>query len=123
MIPALAQPAPSSDTADADAALRRVGVDPGAVRAALALFPVARVDVFGSVLTEGFGEHSDIDLLVEFRPDFRRTWGDMLRIEDAVEAVARRKIHATSRRGVEQSANPVRRELILGSARPLHVAP
>lgn len=110
------------DTSEADAALRRAGIDPDAVRMALAGFPLARVDLFGSILGPEFGEGSDVDFLVDIRPEDLPPWGDFSELEAALLAVLRRRPHLTTRRSVEHGRNPVRRQAILGSARPLHVA-
>ena len=43
---------------------------------------IVRLSLFGSVLREDFGPHSDVDVLVEFEPDVVVTLLDMARMED-----------------------------------------
>jgi predicted nucleotidyltransferase len=44
-------------------------IDRGAIRAFCERHHIARLALFGSALREDFGADSDVDVLVEFRPD------------------------------------------------------
>ena len=44
-------------------------------------------DLFGAGLGDAFGPESDVDLLVAFRSDVRRTLLDRVSIQDELEAV------------------------------------
>ena len=82
---------------------------------------VRELAVFGSVLRPDFGPASDIDLLVTFAPD--ATWSlidhEQMR-QDLVDIVGR-DVDLVSRVGIERSANWIRRQMILETARPLDV--
>ena len=77
---------------------------------------IARLAVFGSALREDFGPTSDVDLLVRFHETTRPTLLDMSRMETELQAILGREVDLVSWRGIERSANPVRRKAILETA-------
>jgi predicted nucleotidyltransferase len=81
---------------------------------------VQELALFGSILRDDFGPDSDVDVLVTFAPG--ADWGllDHVRMEQELEALLGRKVDLLSRRAVERSANPIRRQQILGSARSIY---
>jgi uncharacterized protein len=83
---------------------------------------VVELALFGSVLRDDFGPDSDVDVLVTFAPDARRTLFDLARMRDELRAVFGRDVDLVSRRGVETSRNYLRRQAILSSAEPVYVA-
>ena len=76
---------------------------------------------FGSLLRSDFGPSSDVDLLVTFEPDAAWSLIDHERMEEELTDIIGRRVDLVSRRGLEQSANWIRREMILATARPLDV--
>lgn len=78
--------------------------------------------LFGSVLREDFGPDSDVDVLISFEGDSHWTLFDLVDMKDELEALFGRRVDLLTRRGVEQSHNPIRREAILSSAVELDVA-
>ena len=83
---------------------------------------ITEMAVFGSVLREDFGEDSDVDVLVTFAPEARWSLFDLVTMQDELKAILGREVDLMTRKGVEQSHNPIRREVILGSARPIFQA-
>jgi uncharacterized protein len=83
---------------------------------------ITELSAFGSVLREDFGPESDIDLLVTFAPDTHWTLFDMARMRDELARLFGRKVDLVTRRGVETSRNPIRREAILSSAEVIYAA-
>jgi predicted nucleotidyltransferase len=83
---------------------------------------IAELSAFGSVLREDFGPESDIDLLVTFKPDAGWTLFDMARMRDELVRLLGREVDLVSRRGVETSRNPIRRDAILSSAEVIYAA-
>lgn len=83
---------------------------------------IADLYLFGSALRDDFGADSDLDLLVVF--DAEACWSllDLVAMEDELSAIVGRPVDLVTRASIEHSANPYRREAILGSARKLHVA-
>jgi predicted nucleotidyltransferase len=83
---------------------------------------ISELSAFGSVLREDFGPESDIDLLVTFAPETHWTLFDMARMRDELVRLLGREVDLISRRGVETSRNPIRREAILSSAEVIYAA-
>ncbi len=56
-------------------------------------YGVDRLDAFGSVLREDFdAEHSDIDLLVQFKPEAAADFGHFLDLKQALECLFQRPV-------------------------------
>ena len=77
---------------------------------------VTEFALFGSVLRDDFGPDSDIDVLVSFRPEAHRTLPDLAEMQEELESIIGRKVDLLTRRGVERSRNPLRRQAILSTA-------
>jgi hypothetical protein len=76
--------------------------------------------VFGSVLRADFNTESDIDVLLQFRPDVHRTLFDLATMSEELEAVLGRKVDLLTRKSVEDSPNYIRRKSILASAQVIY---
>lgn len=83
---------------------------------------IARLELFGSALGDDFGPASDVDILVSFLPDADWSLVDHVRMERELSELLGRKADLVSRRAVERSGNPIRRESILRSAREIYAA-
>ncbi|HEX2643335.1 MAG TPA: nucleotidyltransferase domain-containing protein [Thermoanaerobaculia bacterium] len=83
---------------------------------------INELSVFGSALRADFRTDSDIDLLASFDPEAHWTLFDMARMREELIGLLGREVDLVSRRGVEASRNPIRREAILSSARPIYAA-
>lgn len=53
---------------------------------------VRKLSLFGSVLTDRFRRDSDVDILVEFEPDARITYFDLVGMEEELSEVFGRKV-------------------------------
>jgi len=82
---------------------------------------VAELALFGSVLRGDFRPDSDVDVLVTFDPESRRTLFEMVDMQDELSALLGRPVDLVSRRGVESSRNYLRRKAILSSAETIYV--
>ena len=82
---------------------------------------VSGLSLFGSVLREDFGPSSDVDLLVTFEPGASWSLVDHVRMEEELAEIIGRTVDLVSRAGLEQSANWIRRQAILDTARPFDV--
>jgi hypothetical protein len=81
---------------------------------------VAKLWLFGSVLSERFTPESDLDVLVSFAPDAPWTLFDLVRMREELAGMAGRPVDLMEREVVDRSANYLRRAEILSSARLLH---
>ena len=86
-------------------------------------FHVRRLDVFGSAARAADFDpaRSDLDFLVEFAGE-----GDELTrfvdFKEALEALLARRVDLVDRKGVEASANYIRKRHILTGAEPVYAA-
>lgn len=83
---------------------------------------VVELALFGSVLRDDFSPDSDVDVLVRFDPEARHSLFDMVRMGDELSSILGREVDLVSRRGVETSRNPLRRQAILESAEVIYAA-
>lgn len=77
---------------------------------------IVELALFGSVLRDDFGPHSDVDVLVRFDAEAHHTLFDMVRMQEQLKAIFGREVDLISRRGIESSRNYLRRKAILESA-------
>ncbi|HSM25666.1 MAG TPA: nucleotidyltransferase domain-containing protein [Anaerolineaceae bacterium] len=77
---------------------------------------IIRLEIFGSAIRDDFNEESDIDLLVEYHPDFHRTLVDMEEMQKEIEEIFNRPVDLITRNSIERSQNPYKRQNILGQA-------
>ena len=80
---------------------------------------IVELSLFGSVLRDDFQPESDIDVLVSFAPDARRTLFDLVRIEDELADILGRKVDLVERDAVE---NRYFREVLELTQRELYAA-
>ena len=83
---------------------------------------IRELALFGSALRDDFGPESDVDLLVTFDPGARWTLFDMVHMREELTTLLGREVDLVSRRGIEGSRNPIRREAILSSAEVIYAA-
>jgi predicted nucleotidyltransferase len=83
---------------------------------------IVELSLFGSVLREDFRPESDVDVLVTFAPEARRSLFDMVRMQNELEAILGRKVDLVERKAVEESENYIRRKRILSDLVPVYVA-
>ena len=81
---------------------------------------VAELGLFGSVLRPDFGPESDVDVLVTFAPDSRRSLFDLVEMQEELASLFGRRVDLLTRPGVEQSRNKSRRKEILETARAIY---
>ena len=81
---------------------------------------VQELSLFGSVLTEAFNENSDIDMLVKFSKDARRTLFDVVTMECEMQDMLKRKVDLVMKDGIAASKNIRRKNEILSSAKVVY---
>ena len=77
---------------------------------------VRELALFGSVLQPEFRPDSDIDVLITISPDAKASLFDFVRMKNELTGILGREVDLVSRRGLEHSANYLRRDAILESA-------
>jgi predicted nucleotidyltransferase len=77
---------------------------------------VTEFSLFGSVVRDDFGPDSDVDVMVRFADDADWSLFDEVHMEDELVQIFGRDVDLLTRRAVERSRNPVRRESILTNA-------
>ncbi|WP_353671880.1 nucleotidyltransferase family protein [Synechocystis sp. LKSZ1] len=76
--------------------------------------------LFGSVLRDDFCSESDIDVMVQFHPEAHPTLFDLSEMEDELKTLFQRDVDLVTRKGIEASRNPLRRQAILRSAQVIY---
>jgi len=114
--------APGVDTEMARA-LSRLALAPGVVAAFARSHHIMRLELFGSVLGDGFGAESDVDVLVTYEPEHTPSLLDLADHEVELSALLRRPVDLVSRAGLEASSNERRRHQILTSTKTLYARP
>ena len=97
-----------------------ISVDPVAMAQLCREFGVARLSAFGSAVRDDFDvERSDVDLLVEFRPEARAGLLALVRLEDKLTELFDRQVDLLTPDGLSKYL----RNEVLASAEPLYVSP
>lgn len=95
-------------------------LDEAAITHACRLYGVARLSVFGSVLTPEFDPvRSDVDLLVEFEHGRENLFHDYFDLKDALEEIVGRPVDLVDAAAV---ANPYFKAAVLASAQEFYAA-
>jgi len=79
---------------------------------------IQELALFGSALTESFGEHSDLDVLVTFKPQARPGFLTLARVQRELEQLFRRRVDLVPKGGLK----PAIRDAVLTSAQKLYEA-
>jgi len=81
---------------------------------------VVELSLFGSILRSDFHHHSDIDFLITFSQNSDWSLLDHIQMEQELAAIVQRDVDLVSKRAIEQSKNPIRRQEILSTARVIY---
>ncbi len=77
---------------------------------------VKELAFFGSVLRDDFDfSKSDIDILVLFSDKAHASLFDLVEMKEELENLFKREVDLVSKRGIERSSNPIRKEAILNN--------
>jgi predicted nucleotidyltransferase len=100
----------------------RIQLDPDAVKRLCQKWGILRMELFGSVLTEEFSGHSDVDVMVTFAPDVHFDLPSYQELQCDLADLFGRRVDLVTRRAVERDRNPHRRKAILAAAEELYAA-
>jgi hypothetical protein len=81
---------------------------------------IARLELFGSALSDDFQDGSDVDLLATLRNDARPTLLDWADMQEKLSEMFGRPVDLVSRRAIERSRNRYRKRSILSTASPIY---
>jgi uncharacterized protein len=82
---------------------------------------VSRLELFGSALRGELRAESDVDLLCTVRPGVKCGLLEWVAMKLELERIFNRQVDLVSRRAIERSRNPYRRESLLAHTLPLYV--
>jgi len=99
-----------------------LGISPEKIVEFCRRWKISRLAVFGSALRGYLRADSDIDLLATFASDADWSMFDHYRMEDELVAMLGREVDLVSKEAIEESANPIFRREILGSAKEIYAA-
>jgi predicted nucleotidyltransferase len=81
---------------------------------------ISKLELFGSVLRDDFGPHSDVDVMATFAEGSELSLFDLVAAELELQEIFGRSVDLLDRSSVERSENWIRRRRILESARTLY---
>lgn len=99
---------------------KRLKVAPGDLATFCQKWHIAKLEVFGSLLREDFGNDSDVDFLVSFEPGQGPADMSWFQVKEELANLVGRKVDVLDRRLVEQSRNLYRKRHILREATAVH---
>ena len=94
----------------------------GEIKAICDRWQIIEFSLFGSILRDDFQPTSDIDVLISFAPDARKSLLVLARIKYELEDLLGRNVDILTKKSIEQSHNKTRSHNILESAQVLYVA-
>ncbi len=100
----------------------QIDVDRSRLQAFCRKWRVTEFAVFGSVLREDFHAASDVDVLLTFADGTNHSLLDLSAMQRELTELFGRDVDVLTRRGVEESRNPHRRQAILSSVEVIHAA-
>ena len=99
---------------------QRLGVSLTAIELFCQRWNIVEFAVFGSILREDFCPESDIDVLVEFKPEFKRGLTETTQMKEELQDMVERKVDFIVKKALKRSENWLRRKNILESARIIY---
>lgn len=83
---------------------------------------ITELSFFGSAVRNDFRPDSDVDVLISYAPDEKWDLFDHISMEEELAEIIGRKVDLLTRRSVERSENPFRRQSILTGTEAYYVA-
>lgn len=98
------------------------GLDMSVIEGFCRRWHIRELAVFGSAARDELRADSDIDVLITFEDGAEPDLFAFSRLARELEELLGRRVDVLTRRGVEDSRNPYRREEILGTAETVYAA-
>ncbi len=83
---------------------------------------IIELALFGSILGQDFSPDSDIDILITFDPQAKRSLFDLIHLKDELEQRLGRNVDVLTKKSVEQNHNWLRKRNILNTAQVIYVS-
>lgn len=83
---------------------------------------IRELSVFGSVLRKDFNEACNIDLFVEFEPNFQISLFDIVDLRDAFKKLFGREVDIVSKIAIQKSKNYIKQKAILKNYRVIYAS-
>ena len=100
----------------------RIGLPMNSIEAFCDRWQVEELALFGSVLRDDFGPHSDIDILIRFGTEHTPGLFGIAEMERELGDLFGRRVDLVTRAAIEESRNYIRRKAILESAQVVYGA-
>jgi len=85
-------------------------------------YKIRELAIFGSALREDFNEKSDVDLLVEFKPDSGISLFDIVDLKEAFESFWGREVDIVSKKAIQMSRNYLKKKAILDNYKVIYAS-
>jgi len=85
-------------------------------------YKIRELAIFGSALREDFNEKSDVDLLVEFKPNSGISLFDIVDLKEAFESFLGREVDIVSKKAIQMSRNYLKKKAILDNYRVIYAS-
>jgi predicted nucleotidyltransferase len=97
-------------------------IDYQALKNICARFKVKELSLFGSAVAGELKPDSDVDIMVEFKPDASPSLFDMVELREELKVLFGREVDLVSKSAVLNHHNPIRKKSILERAEMLYAA-
>ena len=97
----------------------KISIDREKIAGFCSRWKILELSLFGSVLRDDFGPHSDVDVLVTFHPNAPWSLFDFVDMQEELKTLFGRNVDLVETEGLR---NPFRRRSILRSKEVIHVA-
>lgn len=81
---------------------------------------ITELSLFGSFLTEKFNSQSDIDILIDFKPNHNYGFFELSDMKNELQELYGRDVDLITRSGIEKSKNSIRKNLILNNLKQIY---
>jgi predicted nucleotidyltransferase len=85
-------------------------------------YAIKELALFGSALSSDFNSDSDIDLLVEFKPESGISLFDIVDLKNEFEMLFGREVDIVSKNAIKKSRNHLRRKGILENYKVIYAS-
>ena len=99
-----------------------IEIDEEMIKQICSNYSISELALFGSALRSDFNSESDIDLLVEFKPESGISLFDIVDLKKEFEKLFGREVDIVSKNAIKRSRNHLRRKGILGNYKVIYAS-